>query len=139
MSRYKVLRLQYWMETVDFEDFDRDMLSRYPEIPPVFQRDGYYFDRKEKVCWFEVEGKAYKVLEGPRMMLYVLKTFDYEWLPRHIEKSYREVYLKTTNKTVRKFLGKMLSDHDDIVEKRTFALSSFKWWKEIEAKRALEK
>lgn len=58
----KVLNTETWME------FDLDPewrcgeptlgSERYPEISPVFNRDGIYLNGKE--CWAEIAGRAFK-------------------------------------------------------------------------------
>src|SRR4051812_7547141 len=35
-------------------------VKEYNRIAPVFNRDGYYFDRSKNLCWIEVGGEAWK-------------------------------------------------------------------------------
>jgi hypothetical protein len=53
----KVLPLDWWMY-----DYDND--ERYLEISPVLKRDGYYWARKFKYCWFESQGRAWRLNNG---------------------------------------------------------------------------
>ncbi len=57
-SYIKILPLEYWQKFMA-NCFEQDESDSYPEIKPVFNREGQYFDRKTKECWFEVDGKAY--------------------------------------------------------------------------------
>lgn len=58
MSELLVLPLEYWMESDDLFD---DLFDRLEQINPIFNRPGYYYKRKENICWFEnSEGKAFK-------------------------------------------------------------------------------
>ena len=58
MSRYKVLRLERWMTLIHNKRFAK-ATPKLTEVSPFFNRDGYYFDRIDKKCWLEFEGKAY--------------------------------------------------------------------------------
>lgn len=60
--RYKVLSLPSWAKPRKDPMFERSFLasiSRYNPIDPVFNRNGYYYDRMAKRAWIERDGKAW--------------------------------------------------------------------------------
>lgn len=66
-SRYKVLRVRPPMfdDTKEFDDC-------YLRISPIFNRDGYYFDRKLDLTWIEYKGLAWNTSDKS----YFLHTLD---------------------------------------------------------------
>lgn len=71
MTRVKVLQLEYWM---DSDRLCKDDLDRLEPVVPVFNRDGYYYNRVLDVCWFEVDGKAYTT--DVEMFIYTVQLLD---------------------------------------------------------------
>ena len=67
MCSIKVLALEGWMTW----EWCKEDLDKLEPIVPVFNRNGYYYNRKLDVCWFEVDGKAYIVEKD--MFLYDLE------------------------------------------------------------------
>ncbi len=65
MTRVKVLPLEFWM---DSSSRFKDELKRFESITPVFNRNGYYYNRVLDVCWFETDDKAF---------VYEVDTFKY--------------------------------------------------------------
>lgn len=63
----KVLPLEYWME--------HD--SNFPEITPVLNRDGYFYETVSKRCWFELGGKAFD-LERNTQFLFELELLNHK-------------------------------------------------------------
>jgi hypothetical protein len=61
MSFYKILQLPYGLrpDSPYREEPKEYFGNRLVEFSPVFNRDGYYYDRKTKVAWYEVEGRAF--------------------------------------------------------------------------------
>jgi hypothetical protein len=53
----KVLPLDWWMQY--YEDDEG-----YQEINPIIGRDGYYWYRKDRYCWFETGGRAWYLNRG---------------------------------------------------------------------------
>ena len=62
MARYKVLKAPFWLLWEDDEELEmiQDTLKHHPEIDPVFNRAGHYFDRITKTVWYEAHGRAWK-------------------------------------------------------------------------------
>lgn len=58
MSRLKVLPLSFPF-TVE-RDYWEPCLTNKDQIPPVYNRNGYYLDRQTKQVWLEIDGKAWK-------------------------------------------------------------------------------
>lgn len=58
MSRYKVLSLPIILDGIDRYDFDfftDEWLKTKEKIEPIFNRYGYYLDRKKNICWAETK------------------------------------------------------------------------------------
>jgi hypothetical protein len=53
-----------------------ECLSYMQEIPPVFGRPGWYYDRLTKTAWIELRGRAWA--ERPEDWLYRFKLLDHE-------------------------------------------------------------
>ena len=66
MARYSVLPPPKWLTWSD--PLDQKMLKRtlesLKEIPPVFDRPGWYFDRYTKMAWYEAHGRAWQCRRG---------------------------------------------------------------------------
>jgi hypothetical protein len=63
-SRYKVLNSKlghFWKEPAGLRCFskERALLGTKGKIDPIFNRNGYYYDRIKKFSWFEFNGEAY--------------------------------------------------------------------------------
>lgn len=54
----KVFPIKFFMELVETMDHDTIAID-LREIPVVFNRDGHYLDRVNKVSWWEYKGRAY--------------------------------------------------------------------------------
>lgn len=68
MSKLKVLECPIHQM---FRDDPTDYFGERPEIPAVFNRDGYYYDRTTLQCWIECNGRAWLYDAGS--FLYELK------------------------------------------------------------------
>lgn len=76
-SAVKVLPLEEWMKhSWTWEGMD------LVKLPPCFHRNGYYYNRHLKICWFEVNREAYYA--DKEDFLYSLKLFNVKPL-RHRE------------------------------------------------------
>jgi hypothetical protein len=84
-SAISVLPLKYWMIRHGLNL--RDTLE-LKEIEPVFNRDGWYYNRHTKHCWFECRGKAF-LYERANDFKYRVDLFTFKSL------SEREVYIYT--------------------------------------------
>jgi len=73
-NRYKVLPLESWMivdgDWVTWKDVQECAKG---EIAPIMNRDGFYYDRATKMCWFEINGRAF--LYEAKSFLYSLSLF----------------------------------------------------------------
>ena len=83
----KVLPLDYWMT---FKDDVLDDTCLVP-IMPILKRNGYYLTKE--MCWFEVDGKAYKY--NKEYFEYELKLLNHRVL-RDIE--YKTIKFLITSK-----------------------------------------
>ena len=78
MSRYKILQLESWAKWLlepGFESLDELKTYRVTEIEPVFNRDGRYYDRINRVVWFEYNGLAFKEKDIDSFV-YILNSLD---------------------------------------------------------------
>ena len=68
-NRYKVLPQQvgtYWHDEPVFRMFAKsEVVHDLVRIAPVFNRDGYYYDRYTKEAFFEFKGEAYRMKKYP--------------------------------------------------------------------------
>jgi hypothetical protein len=65
-SRYKILNPKlghFWKEPAGLRCFSKEhvLLGTKGKIDPIFNRNGYYYDRIKKFSWFEFAGEAYIV------------------------------------------------------------------------------
>lgn len=71
--RYKVLPLPGWMRLRPGWEFMREeTMARYAEVPPVFRRPGWYFDRQTGEAWLEAYGLAWRDAGGRKWFQYNL-------------------------------------------------------------------
>jgi hypothetical protein len=87
-NRYKILPLDNWMiygqEEDEHEMFIRSV-GKENQIEPIFNRNGFYFDRFKKFYWFEVNGTAWKYSRDAK------GTFNYKMNVVNLsERVYRE-------------------------------------------------
>lgn len=73
----KVLPLEGWMECLEEDILYGGMdPNKYPEIPPIVGRVGYYLH--QRLCWFEYGGKAYARPGWATHFKYELDLYDAE-------------------------------------------------------------
>lgn len=71
----KVLPVETWMKLqVTNPEFGDDNI---PEIAPILNRDGYFYQTAPKRCWFEYNGKAFD-LEKNDQFLFELELFNHK-------------------------------------------------------------
>jgi len=71
-SNIQRLPLEYWMTTME----DGNYTPPLAECSPAFNIDGFYYDSKSKLCWFEYKGKGW--VYDPKAFMYAsnLNTSD---------------------------------------------------------------
>lgn len=74
-NRYKRLSPEHWQSFYEEEEYPQ--CTEYAEIPPVFGKPGFYFDRKEKKLWFEVNGRAFDCSKNLRDFKWQLKQMNH--------------------------------------------------------------
>ena len=79
--RYKVLDLP----KPYLHDSNGCCLNSKPETSPVFNRDGWYYDRLKKISWLEIDSKAY--IERTDYFVYSLKLTGARRLEDYVYKS----------------------------------------------------
>lgn len=111
MTRFKVLPLNKWMEWSGHGEIlemgYRDV-TLYEEL---FNRDGQYYDRKLKIWWFEVDGRAYTRPGAETQFLYGLSVMGYEILPKRELDGIIAVLNITRCPAVKLALNRRLSQH----------------------------
>ncbi len=85
-NKYKVLQIPNFFKTLDLYNYEektyRELVQeelRYVEVPPVFNRDGWYYDRIAKIAWYEYNGMAW-INDNPGQFLYELQCLNSRWL-----------------------------------------------------------
>jgi hypothetical protein len=100
-------------ELMDMEYYDISL------IHPMFNRDGYYYDRHKKFCWFEVNGKAYHNKDLANSFCYRMNNGQEEYiLPDSEARAMRAVLKTSRDYAVKQVLQARLRKHDDAVELR---------------------
>lgn len=92
-NRYKRLSLEFWQKErpeLRLQGEADYMKATYPEIPPFFNKDGYYFDSIANKCWFEVGGRAFSV-SNPEDFRYLLRLLDHRPMREKVYKALMEV------------------------------------------------
>ena len=69
-SKVKTLPLQGWMTIMGNGKYSPTL----SECSPAYNRDGYYYDDKSKLCWFEHNDKAW--VYDAKMFKYDYANFD---------------------------------------------------------------
>ena len=57
-NQFKVLSLPSFLKKPFSQDKTNECFRNEKEIPPVFNRSGYYYDRLKKITWIENNGWA---------------------------------------------------------------------------------
>jgi hypothetical protein len=81
MKKIKVLPLDHPFK-YDFLDeiqwYEPDFFKRHKKIAPIFNRNGFYYDRVSKQCWMEIDGIAFEYPAGD--FIYRLKMLNHRKL-----------------------------------------------------------
>jgi len=115
----KVLPVEYWME---LHDIDSDEL---PEIAPILNRDGYFYETVSKRCWFEFNGRAFD-LEKNTQFLFELELLNHKRLSTEENNALKVL---TKHKLISKEQCRLLWIDSLIKEIRLDALESNKFKK----------
>lgn len=111
MRHLKCLELQSWMEWEWLEQ-DDGLMKRLQKIEPIMNRNGYYYDRLKKKCWFESEGLAFEVHTSN--FKYTFENLDHKPMTSSVYSAYctlrkdgvlgkKELYLLTVEERIRQF------------------------------------
>jgi len=117
----KVMQVPSWAkwewDNRDEEDPSDCALGRgkHPEIPPFFNRDGLYWNRRAKTCWIEYDGHAWadELNMFQYEFQYELKIEDWEILTEREEKALTEICKITRDTVLKKTLQKRLYEHTE--------------------------
>jgi hypothetical protein len=121
----KVLPLAYWMELhVNFPDIAQDEL---PEIAPILNRDGYFYETVSKRCWFEFNGRAFD-LEKNTQFLFELELLNHKPLSTEEINAFKVL---TKHKLISKDQCRLLWIDSFVKGIRLDALESKKFYKEL--------
>jgi hypothetical protein len=90
MSSIKVLRLPaYWNSS-----WIRQKLALFPSMPPIFKREGWYYNRIQKKSWIEIniQGNWLAYLDKtPESFLNQLRILDCQLLTTELSNSIKQV------------------------------------------------
>jgi len=81
--KIKCLSLENWHLFAEEETGPFECMSDLSCAQPVFNRDGQYYCRESKRCWFEIDGRAFRY-KNPDMFLYLLELLNHRRL-RQVE------------------------------------------------------
>ena len=101
LSKIKELPLQGWMTLMGSGRYSPPLA----ECSPAYNKDGYYYDDRSKLCWFEYNGKAW---------VYDVKMFQYDYEISHTDTLNREVVESTSYPEIEKYVkhfGGILLNH----------------------------
>jgi len=111
----KVLPVEYWME-LHYSD-------ELPEIAPILNRDGYFYETVSKRCWFEFNGRAFD-LEKNTQFLFELELLNHKRLSTEEINAFKVL---TKHKLISKEQCRLLWIDSLIKEIRLDALESKKF------------
>ncbi len=77
--KIKVLPLPTYFRNITVSRIRKEF--RLEEIPPVFKRNGWYYDREKKTAWYECLGRGWTDRMTTEMFIHVFKTVS----ARHFE------------------------------------------------------
>ena len=147
MSRYKVLPVPQFFENIKWqnESFADDEVQRtesqvltlveiqlfdegFTKIEPVFNRDGWYFDRQTKKCWYEWKGTAWTTGKDLEQFQYELRQLG---LPTFTSAEIKAIqvllHYNNCNAKVRRELNAILWDHSHQVMLRNIYRNTKLW------------
>lgn len=108
-SDISVLPLEGWVAyTLDNEeDFSESDLK---QIEPILHRDGWYFNRRTKLEWYEYKGKAFlpRSANGGAQFLYNLKLLNSQVLTAREVEAYKEMLRLRPPKHIRNAIRDVL-------------------------------
>lgn len=120
-----VLPLKSWMTYyVDDEDGIRE--NTLPPITPIVNRDGWYYDRKRKLEWYEYKGKAFIPRGNPSQFIYCLKLANAKVLTRREIEAYREMLRLPPPRAIRLALQDILRTDSEIKRLREIRLGGLR-------------
>jgi hypothetical protein len=93
---------------------------------PTFNRDGWYYDRKRKLEWFEYRGQAFRLTKNVTMFQYCVSLAEAKVLSGREVQAYREVLRLRPPKHIRKSIENMLRTDAEIKNLREIRLSGFR-------------
>lgn len=87
MNRYKVLPLPFPFKVKSEEEWEffsgEEGLGGLKKIEPIFNKDGWYYDRHTKITWVECKFGCWET-NDPEMFLYILKLHNHPTLPPNV-------------------------------------------------------
>lgn len=99
-----VLSLDSWMKYYTDDECgieERLGSKKYHPIPPVFHREGYYWNRLTDTCWYERGGQAFSV-PSSEMFRYKLSLLNARQLSSREILAYREMLHLSVPQPLRK-------------------------------------
>lgn len=83
MSRFQRLDVPSWVRYDGDGGLPVLGTKFHPEVPPVFGRDGWYFDRRSGTTWVEYQGRGYQTsVSDPERFRYAVQVCHPERVPR---------------------------------------------------------
>lgn len=126
-SDISVLNLQFWMKYWTEEESgiqERKSCDHVSSILPIFNRDGWYYNRKTKLEWYEYKGEAFLIKH--QMFSYTLSTFNAKVLTTREVKAYREMINLNPPKHIKSAISKILYEDSNNKSLREIRLNSYR-------------
>jgi len=121
-----VLPLKSWMIYYIDEEWGVEG-NRFPEIQPIINRDGWYYDRRRHLEWFEYRGQAFSISKDGAQFRYELQLANAHRLTQREREAYREVLrLGTAPKAVRTALASLLGSDYELRVLRDIRLEGYR-------------
>lgn len=107
-SDISALTLQWWMTYyVDSKHGRKE--NDLKKIDPIINRDGWYFNRRTKLEWYEYKGLAFLPRSGAgAMFLYTLKLLNAQVLTQREVAAYEEMLRLKPKKSIRTVVSEIL-------------------------------
>ncbi len=95
------------------------------EIPPILHRDGWYYNRRTKLEWYEYRGQAF-LPRGSGDFLYELGLLNAKVLTARELRAYKELLNLKPPKPMREQIIKLLQVNKEIHNLRMIDLNGFR-------------
>jgi hypothetical protein len=123
-SDISVLPLQGWMRYYSDSPYGRQE-NDLKEIAPILHRDGWYYNRRTKLEWYEYRGQAFLPRDN-KQFVYELGLLNAKVLTARELRAYKELLNLKPPKPMRDQINKLLQVNKEIRHLRMIGLNGFR-------------